>query len=106
MAIHTLVTGAICRTDPECSKRPACCISEGVPPFEGRELDRLAPVLQAEMRAAVKPTDQATAPPCSKLTGDGTCGIYAVRPDGCRNFPRGSAMCHWYRMLAGYRVLR
>lgn len=101
------VTDPICRTDPHCSKAPACCLFEGYPPTQtveeevqlGADVRIRRAALMFEKRNITSMKDMG---PCCELAEDGTCAIYPKRPKVCGCFRPNHWECWYYREQAGY----
>jgi Fe-S-cluster containining protein len=99
-------------TAAECDGCGACCRT--FPIFATREDAAREPRLAAESRPVRPPEAQAPAgawafqlyplpfhSACCFLDAENRCGIYATRPQVCRDFPAGGDLCQQARAAEG-----
>ena len=83
-----------------CDDCGACCLQQGHPPFRGEEWNRVPPELRAplyEYLASREENDFGR--PCIWLDlQTRRCRHYEHRPQICRDFERGCAMCIHVRL--------
>lgn len=97
----------------ECDRCGACCIHLGVP-VDNDDMRREPLVAAAAsylMNLEVLPEGGpvylacGSDYPCALLGNDGSCSVYATRPEACERFPPGEWLCQWSRGRSGLGAL-